>query len=153
MDTGDRVRLTGEGEAGQFSGPSGDLYVEMHVQEHAIFKRDGSHLHIEVPINFKQAAIGDEIDVPSIDGKVKLKIPAETQTGKAFRVRGKGVKSVRGGSTGDLICNVKIETPVNLSHEQKELLSQFHELLQKDHKNHSPHSEGWLDKVKKFFKE
>ena len=91
--------------------------------------------------------------MPSLDGKVKLKIPAETQTGKSFRVRGKGVKSVRGGNTGDLICAVKLETPVNLSKDQKELLTQFHELLQKDHKNHSPHHESWLDKVKNFFKE
>jgi molecular chaperone DnaJ len=153
VDTGDRIRLSGEGEAGQFGGPSGDLFVEMHVQEHDIFKRHGSQLQIEVPISFMQSALGDEIDVPTLDSKVKLEIPAETQTGKAFRIRGKGVKSVRGGSTGDLICSVKVETPVKLNNEQKDLLKQFDELLQKDSKNHRPYKEGWLDKVKSFFTE
>ena len=91
MDTGDRIRLTGEGQAGARGGPSGDLYVEMHVQPHQIFQRDGRDLHCEIPISFTDAAIGGELEVPTLDGRVKLKIPAETQTGKLFRLRSKGV--------------------------------------------------------------
>ena len=125
VDTGDRIRLTGEGEAGVNGGPAGDLYVQVDVREHNIFQRDGKHLYCEVPVTFTDAALGGELEVPTLDGKVKLKIPAETQTGKMFRLRGKGVVPVRGGGQGDLICKIVVETPVNLSARQKELLQEF----------------------------
>lgn len=151
VDTGDRIRLSGEGEAGRNGGPSGDLYVEVHVKKHAIFERDGANLYCEVPISIAEAALGGEMEVPTLDGRVKLKIPAETQTGKLFRLRGKGVKPVRGHSVGDLMCRVVVETPVNLTARQKELLSEFQGSL--DGKKHSPKSKGWFDGVKKFFDE
>jgi molecular chaperone DnaJ len=119
VDTGDRIRLSGEGEASPDGGPAGDLYVQMSVRQHPIFERDGKHLYCEVPISFVDAAIGGELEVPTLDGRVKLKIPAETQTGKMFRIRGKGVAPVRGGSAGDLMCKVAIETPVSLTKKAK----------------------------------
>ena len=152
VDTGDRIRLTGEGEAGDMGAPSGDLYVQVSVRQHAIFERDGSNLYCEVPISFTHAGIGGEIEVPTLDGRVKLKIPAETQTGRMFRLRGKGVKSVRGGATGDLLCKVTLETPVKLNAEQKELLQQFEASLNNaSAKKHKPKSEGFFDGVKSFF--
>ena len=152
VDTGDRIRLTGEGEAGDMGAGSGDLYVQVSVRQHAIFERDGSNLYCEVPISFAHAAIGGEIEVPTLDGRVKLKIPAETQTGRMFRLRGKGVKSVRGGATGDLLCKVTLETPVKLNAEQKELLQQFEASLNNaSAKKHKPKSEGFFDGVKSFF--
>ena len=120
VDTGDRIRLTGEGEAGPDGGPPGDLFVQMSVQDHPIFERDGKHLYCEMPIDFADAALGGELEVPTLDGRVKLKIPPETQTGKLFRLRGKGVNPVRGGTVGDLMCRVVVETPVNLTKRQKE---------------------------------
>ena len=116
------MRLAGEGEAGRNGGPPGDLYVEVHVREHPIFERDGVHLSCEVPISFATAALGGSVEVPTLDGQVVLKIPAETQSGRVFRLREKGVKSVRGAARGDLFCRVVVETPVNLSHEQRALL-------------------------------
>ena len=151
VDTGDRIRLTGEGEAGRNGGPAGDLYVEVHVREHAIFERDGSHLSCEVPVSFATATLGGEVEVPTLDGHVRLKVPAETQSGKVFRLREKGVKPVRGGPQGDLYCKVSVETPVNLSSDQKKLVKQLEESLRKDHKRHNPREQGWLDGVKKFF--
>ena len=115
VDTGDRIRLAGEGEAGRNGGPPGDLYVEVHVREHPIFERDGEHLSCEVPISFATAALGGSVEVPTLDGDVTLKIPAETQSGRVFRLRDKGVKPVRGNSRGDLFCRVVVETPVHLS--------------------------------------
>ncbi|MDP5206979.1 molecular chaperone DnaJ, partial [Alishewanella sp. SMS9] len=106
VDTGDRIRLTGEGEAGMHGAPAGDLYVQVSVKQHAIFQRDGNNLYCDVPLSFATAALGGEIDVPTLEGRVKLKIPAETQTEKMFRLRGKGVQSVRGGGVGDLVCKV-----------------------------------------------
>ena len=150
VDTGDRIRLSGEGEASPDGGPAGDLYVQMSVRPHPIFKRDGKHLHCEVPIGFADAALGGELDVPALDGRVKLKIPAETQTGKSFRLRGKGITPVRGGSTGDLICKVVVETPVSLSKRQKELLQEFQSTLDGDDKQ-SPRKKSWFDGVKDFF--
>jgi len=150
VDTGDRIRLSGEGEAGPNGGPSGDLYVEVSVKRHAIFERDGSDLYCEMPISFAQAALGGEIEVPTLEGRVKLKVPAECQSGKTFRLRGKGVKSVRGGSIGDLMVQLNIETPVNLNAKQKELLRNFQESVDGG-KKHSPKANGWLDGVKKFF--
>ena len=150
VDTGDRIRLAGKGEAGPQGGPTGDLYVQMHVRDHAIFDRDGANLHCEVPISFAQAALGGELEVPTLSGKVKLKIPAETQSGKLFRLRGKGVDPVRGGPVGDLLCRVILETPVNLSAEQKAFLQDFDKSLAGNSK-HSPRTNSWFDGVKKFF--
>ena len=151
VDTGDRIRLSGEGEAGEHGAPAGDLYVQVSVKAHAIFERDENHLYCEVPISFTTAALGGEIEVPTLNGKVKLKIPKETQTGKMFRLRGKGVKSVRSSSTGDLMCKVTIETPVNLSGDQADLLRQLDEKLGKSDKKHSPKETGFFDNVKRFF--
>lgn len=152
VDTGDRIRLAGEGEAGQFGAPAGDLYVQVHVKDHPIFVRDGNNLYCDVPISFSTAALGGEIDVPTLDGRVKLKIPAETQTEKMFRLRGKGVQSVRGGGVGDLVCKVVVETPVNLSDKQKDLMRQLDESWGGDSEaKHRPKSKGFFDGVKKFF--
>ncbi|KVX01091.1 molecular chaperone DnaJ [Shewanella frigidimarina] len=153
VDTGDRIRLTGEGEAGEFGAPPGDLYVQVSVREHAIFTRDANNLYCEVPISFSKAALGGEIEVPTLDGKVSLKIPTETQTGRMFRLRGKGVKSVRSHAVGDLLCKVVMETPVNLNEKQKELLREFEATLTGESKKHSPKAEGFFDGVKKFFQD
>jgi len=151
VDTGDRIRLGGEGEAGENGGPPGDLYVHVMVKEHPIFTREDNHLFCEVPISFTTAVLGGELDVPTLDGKVVLKIPPETQTGKMFRLRGKGVKPVRGGTVGDLLCRVQIETPVNLTGRQKELLEEFEQSLGENVNRHNPRATSWLDGVKKFF--
>jgi molecular chaperone DnaJ len=151
VDTGDRIRLSGEGEAGRNGGPAGDLYVEVRVREHPIFERDGSHLSCEVPVSFARAALGGNIDVPTLDGSATIKVPPETQSGRVFRLREKGIKPVRGGATGDLFCRVVVETPVDLTREQKDLLQKFEASLQKDAKRHHPREESWLDGVKRFF--
>jgi len=150
VDSGDRIRLAGEGEAGTLGGPPGDLYVVVSVREHPIFQRDGRHLYCEVPISFADAALGGELEVPTLDGRVKLKIPEGTQTGKLFRLRGKGVAPVRGGGAGDLMCRVVVETPVNLSRRQRELLEEFRGSLQ-GNSSHSPRASGWFEGVKRFF--
>ncbi|HEY9051150.1 MAG TPA: molecular chaperone DnaJ [Gammaproteobacteria bacterium] len=151
VDNGDRIRLSGEGEAGENGGPPGDLYVQIHVKPHAIFERDGSHLLCQVPISIATAALGGELEVPTLNGRVKLKIPAETQTGKLFRLRGKGVAPVRGGGAGDLLCKVSVETPVHLNAKQKELLREFEASMKGDDNTHNPQSRSWMDGVKKFF--
>ncbi len=151
VDTGDRIRLSGEGEAGPLGAPSGDLFVDVRVKPHPIFQRHGDDLFCEMPIGFATACLGGELEVPTLDKPVSLKIPEGTQTGKVFRVRGKGVKSVRSHRTGDLLCKLVIETPVNLSAEQKELIRQLDESLSKKSKRHSPKSSSWLDSVKGFF--
>ncbi|QMW16597.1 molecular chaperone DnaJ [Pseudoalteromonas sp. MT33b] len=151
VDTGDRIRLSGEGEAGMHGAPAGDLYVQVSVREHPIFQRDGNNLYCEVPIGFTTAALGGEIEVPTLDGRAKLKIPAESQTGKMFRMRGKGVKSVRSGAQGDLICKVVIETPVNLNERQRELLEELEQSMGKDGSKNRPKEKGFFDGVKKFF--
>jgi molecular chaperone DnaJ len=151
VDTGDRIRLSSEGERGEHGGPPGDLYVQVQVLDHPIFTREESNLYCQVPIGFVAAALGGEMDVPTLDGKVVLKIPAGTQTGKMFRVRGKGVKPVRGGAVGDLVCRVTVETPVNLTDRQKELLREFETSVQEGGSRHSPQSHSWLDGVKNFF--
>ncbi|HTT09232.1 MAG TPA: molecular chaperone DnaJ [Gammaproteobacteria bacterium] len=153
VDSGDRIRLTGEGEAGQHGGPPGDLYVSVHVKEHPIFHREQNDLHCEVPISFVTAALGGELDVPTLDGRVALKVPPETQTGRVFRLRGKGVKSVRGAGVGDLLCRVMVETPVNLNRQQKELLQQFGRSLEGTDGKHSPKTSSWLDGVRNFFED
>ncbi|MBA6322381.1 molecular chaperone DnaJ [Colwellia sp. MB02u-19] len=151
VDTGDRIRLSGEGEAGEHGAPAGDLYVQANVRDHKIFVRDENHLFCEVPISFTTAALGGDIEVPTLEGKVKLKIPKETQTGKMFRLRGKGVKSVRSHSIGDLMCKVVIETPVSLSGDQADLLRQLEEKMGKSTSKHSPKETGFFDGVKNFF--
>ncbi|MGB0466229.1 MAG: molecular chaperone DnaJ [Pontibacterium sp.] len=153
VDTGDRIRLAGEGEAGSHGGPAGDLYVQVNVRSHPIFERDGKHLYCEVPISFIDAALGGELEVPTLDGRVKLKVPAETQTGKLFRLRGKGVKPVRGGAVGDLLVRAVVETPVNLSSRQKELLREFQSEMEQSNSKHSPKKHGFFDSVKKFFED
>lgn len=153
VDTGDRIRLSGEGEAGEHGAPAGDLYVQVNVREHPIFVRDENNLYCEVPISFTVSALGGEIEVPTLEGKVKLKIPTETQTGKMFRLRGKGVKSVRSHSVGDLMCKVVIETPVNLNENQKDLLRQLDETMGTGAQaaQYRPKEKGFFDGVKKFF--
>lgn len=149
VDTGDRIRLSGEGEAGPNGGPAGDLYVQIAVREHPLFTREGRHLYCEVPISFPDAALGGEMEVPTLGGRVKLKIPPETQTGRLFRIRGKGVKPVRGGEQGDLLCRVIIETPVNLTNAQKDLLDEFRASLKGG--KQSPKEHSWFEGVKSFF--
>jgi molecular chaperone DnaJ len=151
VDNGDRIRLTGEGESGRNGGPAGDLYVEIRVREHKIFERDGSHLSCEVPMSIATASLGGTIEVPTLDGNATIKVPPETQSGRVFRLREKGIKPVRGGPTGDLFCRVVVETPVHLSREQKELLRSFEESLKSDAKRHHPREGSWLDGVKRFF--
>ncbi|NAX38225.1 molecular chaperone DnaJ, partial [Vibrio sp. V27_P1S3P104] len=152
VDTGDRIRLANEGEAGEMGAPAGDLYVQVHVKEHHIFERDGNNLYCEVPVSFAMAALGGEVEVPTLDGRVNLKVPEETQTGRMFRMRGKGVKSVRGGAIGDLIVKLVVETPVKLSARQKELLRELEDSCGGEAANkHKPKSEGFFNGVKKFF--
>lgn len=151
VDTGDRIRLGGEGEAGRNGGPPGDLYVEINVKEHSIFERDGEHLSCEVPVSFATAALGGSVEVPTLDGEVTLKIPAESQSGRVFRLRDKGVKPVRGGPRGDLFCRVVIETPVNLSAEQRDLIRKLEETLKGDTNRHAPREKGFFEGVKRFF--
>ena len=152
VDTGDRIRLSGEGEAGEQGAPAGDLYVQVHVKEHNIFERDGNNLYCEVPVSFSMAALGGEVEVPTLDGRVNLKVPEETQTGRMFRMRGKGVKGVRGGGVGYLIVKLVVETPVKLSSRQKELLREFEETCGGEAASkHKPKSEGFFSGVKNFF--
>ncbi|MFB6435097.1 MAG: molecular chaperone DnaJ [Candidatus Malihini olakiniferum] len=152
VDIGDRIRLAGEGEAGELGAPAGDLYVQVQVKPHPIFQREEDNLYCEVPINFAMAAIGGEIEVPTLDGRVKVKVPVETQTGKLFRMRGKGVKSVRGGANGDLLCRVVVETPVNLNERQKQLLQELEKSFSGlSGERNSPRSKSFFDGVKKFF--
>lgn len=154
VDTGDRIRLGGEGQAGPGNGLPGDLYVEIAVAPHDIFERDGKDLHCDVPVSFVDAALGGEIEVPTLDGEVRvvrLKLPPETQTGKLFRLRGRGMPSVRGGAPGDLLCRVAIETPVRLSEAQKSLLREFKASLEANGQTHSPKEKSWFRSVKGFF--
>jgi molecular chaperone DnaJ len=152
VDNGDRIRLSGEGEAGPAGAPPGDLYVDVRVREHDIFQRDGDDLHCEVPIRISQAALGDTVRVPTLGGEAEIRIPPETQTGKVFRLREKGVRSVRSRSTGDLYCRVVVETPVNLTSQQRELLEQFEAtFVGEEARRHSPRSSTFMDGVKSFW--
>ena len=151
VDTGDRIRLSGEGQAGANGAPAGDLYVQVQVRDHKIFERDGADLYCEVPISFTDAALGGELEVPTLNGRVKLKIPEGTQTAKLFRLRGKGVSPVRGGGPGDLICKVAIETPVHLSKRQKELLREFQQEMDAEDGKHSPKKSSWFESVMSIF--
>ena len=151
IDEGDRIRLSGEGEHGVNGGPAGDLYVQIHLKAHSVFQRDHDDLHCEMPVSFATAALGGEIEIPTLDGVARLKVPAETQTGKVFRLRGKGIKGVRSISQGDLLCHVVVETPASLTDRQKELLEEFEQISQGNAGRHSPRAQGWMDKVKEFF--
>ncbi|MFC5509719.1 molecular chaperone DnaJ [Massilia jejuensis] len=151
IDNGMRIRSTGNGEPGTNGGPSGDLYVEIHIKPHAVFQREGDDLHCEMPISFTKAAIGGEIEVPTLTGKVSFTVPEGTQTGKTFRLKGKGIKGVRSGYAGDLFCHMVVETPVKLTEKQKDLLREFDRLTNEGGAKHSPQSKGWMDKVKDFF--
>ena len=151
VDEGDRIRLTGEGEHGVNGGPPGDLYVQIHLKAHTVFQRDHNDLHCEMPISFSTAALGGEIEIPTLDGAAKLKIPHETQSGKVFRLRGKGIKGVRSQTHGDLLCHVVVETPVHLTDRQKELLRELEDISNTNSAKHNPRAKGWMDKVKEFF--
>jgi molecular chaperone DnaJ len=151
VDEGDRIRLSGEGEAGVNGGPPGDLYVVIHIKPHPVFQRDHNDLHCEMPISFTAAALGGEIEIPTLDGYAKIRVPAETQTGKVFRLRGKGIKGVRASAHGDLLCHVVVETPVNLTARQKELLQELESIDYKDSGRHNPRAKSWMDKVREFF--
>jgi molecular chaperone DnaJ len=151
VDEGDRIRLSGEGESGVNGGPPGDLYVVIHIRPHPVFSRDHNDLHCEMPVSFTTAALGSEIEIPTLDGYAKLKVPAETQTGKVFRLRGKGIKGVRSSTTGDLISHIVVETPVNLTPRQKELLQELETIIQKDAARHNPRAKSWMEKVREFF--
>ena len=153
LDHGDRIRLSGEGEGGMHGGPSGDLYVQVQVKPHPIFKRDDRDLHCEVPISYTTACLGGEIEVPTLDGKVKVNLEAGTQSGRIYRVKNKGVATARGKTAGDLLCKVNIETPVNLSRKQKDLLESFEQSLKEDSINHNPKESTWFDSVKRFFED
>jgi molecular chaperone DnaJ len=151
VDQGDRIRLSGEGEAGVNGGPSGDLYVVIHIHPHEVFTRESNDLHCEMPISFSRAALGGEIEIPTLDGSARIRIPAETQSGKVFRLRGKGIKGVRSAAYGDLLVHVVVETPVNLTPRQKELLLELEEINQRDDSRHNPRAKSWMDKVREFF--
>jgi molecular chaperone DnaJ len=151
VDEGDRVRLSGEGEPGVNGGPPGDLYVQVHIKPHAVFTRDHDDLHCEMPVSITTAALGGEISIPTLDASAKIRVPAETQSGKVFRLRGKGIRGVRSAAPGDLFCHVVVETPVALTERQRQLLREFEAISSEDAARHHPRAKGWLDKVKEFF--
>ena len=152
VDNADRIRLSGEGEAGIKGGPSGDLYVDVTIKKHDIFEREGNHLICTIPISFGKAVLGGTVEVPTIDGAVNLSIPSETQSGKTFRLKGKGIKSYRENFFGDLYCTVQVETPVSLTDEQKEILRQFDKSVNDSNTDHRPNKKTWTDSVSDFFK-
>jgi molecular chaperone DnaJ len=151
VNEGDRIRLSGEGEAGVNGGPAGDLYVVIRLREHPVFQREENDLHCEMPISFTVAALGGDIEIPTLDGSAKIKVPAETQSGKVFRLRGKGIRGVRTQVPGDLMCHVVVETPVNLTARQKELLQELEAINREDAGRHDPRAKSWMDRVKEFF--
>jgi molecular chaperone DnaJ len=151
VDEGDRIRLSGEGESGVNGGPPGDLYVVIHLKDHGVFQRDGDDLHCEMPISFTQAALGGEIEIPTLEGSAKVKVPPETQSGQVFRLRGKGIKGVRSSYPGDLLCAVVVETPVRLTDRQKEILRELEEINKRDGSRHNPRAKSFMDKVREFF--
>src|SRR5205823_8804124 len=151
VDQDDRIRLSGEGEAGSNGGPAGDLYVVVNLKTHPVFQRENNDLHCEMPISFATAALGGEIDIPTLDGHAKIKIPPETQTGQVFRLRNKGIRPVRGSVQGDLYCHLAVETPVRLTARQKELLRELEAINQEDPEAHSPRAKSFFDKVRAFF--
>jgi molecular chaperone DnaJ len=151
VDEGDRVRLSGEGEPGVNGGPPGDLYVQVHLKPHPVFQRDHDDLHCEMPISITTAALGGDISIPTLDGSAKIRVPPETQSGKTFRLKGKGIRGVRSQFPGDLFCHVVVETPVSLTERQRQLLREFEAISSEDSARHNPRAKGWFDKVKEFF--
>ena len=151
IDDGMRIRSSGNGEPGSNGGPAGDLYIDIHLKKHEIFERDGDDLHCEVPVSLITAALGGEIDVPTLGGKAAIDIPEGTQHGKQFRLRGKGIKGVRSSMPGDLYCHIVVETPVKLTEHQRKLLKELDESLKKGGGKHNPNNQGWTDKLKRFF--
>jgi molecular chaperone DnaJ len=151
IDDGMRIRSAGNGEPGTNGGPPGDLYIEIRLKKHDIFEREGDDLHCVVPISFTRAALGGEIEVPTLAGKAAIDIPEGTQAGKQFRLRGKGIKGVRSSYPGDLYCHISVETPVKLSEHQRKLLKELDESLKKGGAKHSPSEDSWTDKLKNFF--
>jgi molecular chaperone DnaJ len=151
IDDGMRIRSAGNGEPGVNGGPHGDLYVEVHIKPHAVFERDGDDLHCQMPISFIEAALGGEIEVPTLSGKASFEVPEGTQSGRTFRLRSKGIKSLRTKLPGDLYIHVQVETPVKLSDSQKDLLKKFGESIASGGAKHSPQQKGWFDRVKDFF--
>lgn len=151
ISSGQRVRVPGQGEPGANHGPAGDLYVEVNVRPHDIFERDGSDLHVELPVSFVTAALGGDVAVPLLDGETKIAIPEGTQNGKLLRLKGKGVMGLRTGKPGDLYIHVFVETPVNLTDDQKDILRSFEKSLEKNTKKHSPKKEGFMDRMKGLF--
>jgi molecular chaperone DnaJ len=151
IDEGQRIRLGGKGEPGMNGGPPGDLYVEIRIKPHEVFQRDGDDLHCEVPVSLVTAALGGDVEVATLGEKVSITVPEGTQSGKTFRLRGKGIKGVRSISHGDLLCHVVLETPVSLTDRQKELLQEFEEISKGNAQRHNPRAQGWLDRVKEFF--
>jgi molecular chaperone DnaJ len=151
IDEGDRIRLSGEGEAGVNGGPPGDLYVVIHLKEHAVFQRDGNDLHCEMPVSFTTAALGGEIEIPTLEGQAKVKIPPETQSGQVLRLRGKGIKGVRSPYPGDLLCEIVLETPVRLTERQRELLRELEEINRRDGDRHNPRAKSFMDRMRDFF--
>jgi molecular chaperone DnaJ len=151
VDDGDRIRLAGEGEAGVNGGPSGDLYVVIKLKPHPVFQREDNDLHCEMPVSFSTAALGGEVEIPTLDSSAKIRVPPETQTGRVFRLRGKGIKGVRTQQPGDLLCHVVVETPVNLTARQKELLAELEAINREEAGRHDPRAKSWMEKVKEFF--
>ncbi len=151
IDDGMRIRSSGNGEPGVNGGPAGDLYVEIRLKPHDIFQRDGDDLHCELPISFTTAALGGDVQVPTLGGQAEITVPEGTQSGKTFRLRGKGMRGVRASYPGDLYCHVSVETPVRLTDDQKAILQQFASSLTEGGAKHSPQSKSWTDKVKSFF--
>ena len=151
IDDGMRIRSSGNGEPGTNGGPPGDLFIEIRLQKHDVFQRDGDDLHCAVPISFTTAALGGEIAVPTLGGEAAIDLPEGTQTGKQFRLRGKGIKGVRSSFPGDLYCHITVETPVKLSEHQRKLLKEFDESLKKGGDKHKPSEAGWADKLKNLF--
>lgn len=151
VDEGDQIRLAGEGEAGENGGPPGDLFVQIRLKPHSLFKREQDDLYCEMPVSFATAVLGGELEVPTLDGRASIKVPPGTQSEKLFRLRGKGVRNVRSGQTGDLYCRISVETPVNLTARQKELLQELDQSLREGGTRHSPREASWLDKLKGIF--
>ena len=148
VETGTRIRLSGEGEAGLRGGPAGDLYIFIEVIEHQLFQRDGPNLYCHVPVSMISAAMGGDIEVPTIDGgRSRVKIPSGSQSGRQMRLRGKGMPALRGGAAGDMMIELAVETPVNLTSRQKELLAEFEKLSEEN----NPESSGFFKKVKSFW--
>ncbi len=151
IDEGQRIRLSGKGEPGMNGGPPGDLYVEIRIKPHEVFQRDGDDLHCEVPVSFATATLGGEVEFATLKGNVSITLPEGTQSGKTFRLRGKGIKGVRSHHPGDLYCHVRVETPVRLTEKQKKLLREFDEALNEGGTKHSPQTKSFMDKMKGFF--